>query len=124
MKTKKYLLDNKEKISRHGDADWYLFGRSQGVNDVFKNKIAVNSLVKDINSIKLNTVPAGKGVYSGLYILCSHSFTKIKVIICCEDFIRYVKMLKKYKSGGYYTFSSKDLKKYLTFKLGEKNEQP
>ncbi len=118
-KTKKYLLDNKERFSKHGDADWYLFGRSQGVNDVFQNKIAVNSLVKDVNSIKLNMVPAGKGVYSGLYILCSHSFTKIPEVICCDDFIRYVKTLKKYKSGGYYTFSSKDLKRYLTFKLGE-----
>ena len=124
MKTKKYLLDNKEKISKHGDADWYLFGRSQGVNDVFKNKIAVNSIVKDVDSIKLNRVSVGEGVYSGLYILCNFSFAEIQEVLCCDDFIQYVKMLKKYKSGGYYTFSSKDLKKYLTFKLGEKNGQP
>lgn len=122
-KTKRHFLENKEKFSKHGDAEWYLFGRSQGVNDVFKNKIAVNSLVKDVNSIKMNQAFVGEGVYSGLYILCDFSFAKIKKVLRCEDFIRYVKMLKKYKSGGYYTFSSKDLKKYLTFKLGEQNEQ-
>lgn len=124
MKTKKYLLDNKEKLSKHGDADWYLFGRSQGVSDVFKNKIAVNSIVKDVDSIKLNQASVGEGVYSGLYILCDFSFAEIEKVVCCDDFIQYVKMLKKYKSGGYYTFSSKDLKKYLTFKLGEENGQP
>ncbi len=35
----------------------------------------------------------------------------------CEGFLDYVKLLKKYKSGGYYTFNSKDLELYLNFKL-------
>ena len=124
VKTKRYLLDNKKKFSKHGDADWYLFGRSQGINDVFKNKIAVNTIVKDRDSIKLNRVSVGEGVYSGLYILCDFPFAEIQKVLCNDEFIWYVKMLKKYKSGGYYTFSSKDLKKYLAFKLGEENGQP
>lgn len=32
-----------------------------------------------------------------------------------EEFLNYVKALKKYKSGGYYTFSSKDLENYLNW---------
>lgn len=122
-KTQKYLLENKDALSAHGDGDWYLFGRSQGLKDVPKNKISINTLIKDVSTIKLNRVSAGKGVYSGLYILTDFSFEKIRKTICRDDFLLYLKMLKKYKSGGYYTFSSKDLEKYLTFQLGEKNEE-
>ncbi len=32
-------------------------------------------------------------------------------------------MLKNYKSGGYYTYSSKDLEQYLNYKLSEKHGQ-
>lgn len=118
IKTRKYFLEHQNDFSSHGDGDWYLFGRSQGLKDVSKDKIAINSIVKDVGSIKLNFVPVGKGVYGGLYIIGMDSFEQIQNAICCDDFIRYVKALKKYKSGGYYTFSSKDLQKYLTFKLG------
>ena len=119
-----YLLLHKENISSHGDGSaWFLFGRSQGVLDVKKNKIAINSLIKDIDTIKLNEVPAGKGVYSGLYILTEFSFEKIKSILQTEDFVEYISLLKNYKSGGYYTYSSKDLEMYLNYKLsGEKYE--
>lgn len=119
MKSKKYFREHRDDFSSNGDGDWYLFGRSQGLKDVCKDKIAINSIVKDVDSIKLNFVPAGKGVYGGLYIIGMNSFEEIQDVVCCDDFIRYVKALKKYKSGGYYTFSSKDLQRYLNFKLGE-----
>ncbi len=118
-KTKKYFLEHRNEFSTHGDGDWYLFGRSQGLKDVCKDKIAINSIVKDVASVKLNFVPKGKGVYGGLYIIGMNSFEEIRNVVCCDEFFRYVKALKKYKSGGYYTFSSKDLQKYLTFKLGD-----
>lgn len=34
-----------------------------------------------------------------------------------EAFTKYISMLKKYKSGGYYTFSSRDLEWYLNYAL-------
>ena len=34
-----------------------------------------------------------------------------------DSVIKYLKSLRKYKSGGYYTFSSKDLEKYLMYRL-------
>ncbi|MFG6319101.1 MAG: hypothetical protein K1W33_04465 [Clostridia bacterium] len=37
-----------------------------------------------------------------------------------EEFGEYVSLLGKYKSGGYYTFSSKDVKTYLDYKIGKK----
>ena len=39
------------------------------------------------------------------------------------DQVNYVKLLKNYKSGGYYTFASKDLEQYLNYKLSEKYGQ-
>lgn len=98
---------------------WYLYGRTQALRDVSSNKIAINTTIKDINSIKLIPVKAGEGIYSGLYILTSVPFEIIEKQIKCDDFINYLKTLKKYKSGGYYTFNSKELETYLNYKLSE-----
>jgi adenine-specific DNA-methyltransferase len=119
-----YLLKNKTKLEKRSlekNSHWFLFGRNQGVRDVYKNKIAINTIIKNIDSIKLEKVPAGSGVFSGLYILSDLSIGKIEKIIKNKDFLEYIKTLKKYKSGGYYTFSSYDLKKYLNYKLSKQN---
>ena len=121
-----YLLSQKdflEQRSLTSKDEWYLFGRTQAIKDVFKNKIAVNSIVKDKNSIKIEQVPAGAGVYSGLYILSDFSLKEIKEVLINDEFIEYLKLLKNYKSGGYYTFSSSDLQKFLTYKLRKNNHE-
>lgn len=111
-----YLIQHKERLEKKdGDSYWYLFGRTQAVGDVLKRKIAINPLVKDVDSIKLNEVEAGKGLYSGLYIITDVSFERIREILANEDFISYLASLKNYKSGGYYTFSSRDLALYLSY---------
>ncbi len=97
--------------------EWFLYGRTQAVKDVWRTKIAVNTCVKDLPSIKINVAPAGVGVYSGLYIIADVGEGVIRCLLMCEDFLNYVKLLKKYKSGGYYTFNSKDLELYLNFRL-------
>lgn len=35
-----------------------------------------------------------------------------------NEFYIYISLLGKYKSGGYYTYSTKDVKTYLDYKLG------
>lgn len=57
-----------------------------------------------------------------MYILTKESFKTIKEIIISESFINYIASLGKYKSGGYYTFSSKDLELYLNYILGQRYE--
>ena len=57
------------------------------------------------------------GVYSGLYIISDISEEVLRTALLSDDFIKYISVLKKYKSGGYYTFNSKELKQYLDFKL-------
>ena len=116
----KYLTASKLVLLNRAIADkknWHLFGRSQGIHDVFVDKVSINSLIKDISTIKLNYVEAGKGIYSGLYILGGYSFSEIKGAIETEEFIEYLKLLKNYKSNGYFSISSKELEKYLSYKL-------
>lgn len=96
---------------------WHLFGRTQAINDVAKDKIAINSVIKDRNSIKLSFVPKGKGVYGGLYMLSTVGIEKIRELVTAEEYIAYISALKNYKSGGYYTCSAKDIELYLNYKL-------
>lgn len=96
---------------------WFLYGRTQALKDVAVNKLAINTTIKDAKSLKLNIVPAGSGIYSGLYIISDFDFDIIKNILKSQEFVDYISSLKKYKSGGYYTFNSKDLEAYLNFTL-------
>ena len=123
-----YLSFHQNKLSKNRDIEddkyWYLFGRTQALKDVSKTKYAINTIIKDIHSIKLEVVPQGCGVYSGLYILTEFKFEIIRQLVYSEDFIEYIKLLKNYKSGGYYNFSSKDLEQYLNYKLTKECGQP
>ncbi len=116
-----YLTKHKETLlkgrSEADKTDWYLFGRTQALKDVPKEKYAVNTCIRDIASIKFNRVPSGSGVYSGLYILTDIDEATLRDVLLCEMFTDYIAALKKYKSGGYYTFSSRDLERYLNHTL-------
>lgn len=122
-----YLLAQKKMLGKDrdfkDDGYWYLFGRTQALKDVSKNKYAINTIVRDIQSIKLEFVPKGCGIYSGLYILTDIEFDTIRQFILSEDFIEYVRLLKNYKSGGYYTYTSKDIEQYLNYKLTQEYGQ-
>lgn len=100
-------------------ADWYLYGRTQALKDVFSPKLAVSPIVKD--SPKLNASPAGTGVYGGLYILSREPEKEIARIVASEEFIDYVKALKGYKSGGYYTFNARALETYLNYSISKEH---
>lgn len=120
-----YIINNKSKLikrskEKNNDNYWYAFGRSQGIHDTYSHKIAINTLIRKSSDLKITDVPAGCGIYSGLYI-CSNTinFTKIKQALLDEQFSLYISLLEKYKNGGYYTFSSKDVKRYLDYKLGK-----
>lgn len=117
---KSSLFENKRLLEGRNltaTSKWYEFGRTQGIKDVYKNKIAVNNLIKDKTSIKLAEIKSGQGVYSGLYILTDKTIEEVSITLRNEDFINYVKQINKCKNGGYYTFSTNDLNKYLIFKL-------
>jgi adenine-specific DNA-methyltransferase len=122
---KTYFESNREMLMQRSIADkneWYGFGRSQGINDVYKCKYAINALIRNVDDIKLIKCDKGVGVYSGLYIMTDIPESELRKLIYSNDFVNYVSMLGKYKSGGYYTFSSKDLKNYLEYKYSQRND--
>lgn len=121
------LLRQKEKLeARATDEPWYAFGRTQAINDTYKDKWAVKSIVKKISDCQPVHAPAGTGVYGGLYILPKNVEGDVQDylmgVLKSQDFLNYVKMLGKYKSGGYYTFSSKELENYLNWSYGKKKD--
>lgn len=121
-----YLNNHKKDLIKENkkfNSSWYAFGRSQAIKDVKLNKISINTTIKDIKSIKLNEVGPGKGMYSCLYILTELPLKKIEAIICNNNFIEYIKLLNKDKSGGYFTFSSNDLSKYINYYLEVGNNE-
>lgn len=98
---------------------FYEYGRTQALRDVWKDKIAINTLLRTEKDLKIEKVDKGCGVYSGLYIITDYeiSFEDIKQILCSHEFAVYVSLLKKYKSGGYYTFNTKDVEQYINYML-------
>lgn len=102
--------------------NWYLYGRSQAIKDVFKNKFAINNLIRTKEDVKLHYTCQGIGVYSGLYILADDDYKDTKKYKFVEDtlntdeFVEYIHSLGRYKNGGYSTFTSKDLERYLNYK--------
>ena len=117
----KFLLDNKDKLlERATNEPWYAYGRTQAIKDTSKEKWAVKSTIKSLTEPIYKWVRPGGGVYGGLYILTEHP-EGLKVLET-KDFMNYVKMLGKYKSGGYYTFSSKELENYLNWSYGKKKD--
>lgn len=119
----RYLLSHKRQLTKRSsengaDTYWYAFGRSQAINDTYKNKLTVNTLLRSVSDLKLISAPAGVGVYSGLYLVGDAAKMEMaKKALMSDDFVAYISLLGKYKSGGYYTFSSKDVKAYLDYKL-------
>ena len=96
---------------------YYEFGRSQALNDVHKRKIAINSIIKTENDLRIENVDSGCGVYSGFYLTSEYNIyiDDINDVLKTTRFINYVKLLRKYKSGGYYTFSSNDAQQYINY---------
>lgn len=113
----KYMLNHKDKLlerSIKNKDEWYLFGRSQAINDVSKdNKLTLPNIIKNHDEFltKLRHAKEGEGVYGGIYIV--GDIEKAKEKLSKPEFMDYIKALRKYKNGGYYTFSSKDLERYL-----------
>lgn len=96
------------------DNTWWLYGRTQGLQDTFIDKFAVSSIVKDVNDMHIVRAYPGVGVYGGLYVTGEGlTMAMLEGVLRTPEFFEYIKSLRKYKNGGYYTFSSSDLEEYL-----------
>ena len=94
----RYLRKNKEKLTKRSnekDANkyWYAFGRSQAIGDTFKDKLAINSLLRSKDDFKFTDAPAGTGVYGGLYIVSETiPMNEIKDALKTDEFMSYIEL--------------------------------
>lgn len=106
------------------EPDWYLYGRTQALNDVKHPKIILNNLIRHTDDLKISVVPEQNGVYSGFYIPLYVNIEEItdKIIKAFKSpyFMKYVKAVGKYKNQGYYTFSSKEAEMWINYVLNRK----
>ena len=122
--TQTKLLERAKKLEIDTTKEgWYLYGRSQAINDIQRDKYSINNLIKTKEDIKLHYCTSGTGVYSGFYILNrwnynvgSYAHKFLEETLNSDEFVEYVHSLGRYKNGGYSTFTTKELKNYLNYK--------
>jgi adenine-specific DNA-methyltransferase len=80
--------------------EWYGFGRTQGIQDVYKKKYSVCPIIKGLEDLKITLCDKGVGVYGGLYILTNIGEQAIKEVLLTDDFMEYVSLLENIKAAA------------------------
>lgn len=109
------LHDNEERLRKRNHVPserWWAYGRTQGVADTYRDKVTTQLLFLPPTPPRTVAAPAGTGVVGGAYIT---GMTKAEVdeAFASDDFMAYVRALRKYKSDGYYAVSGRDLERFL-----------
>lgn len=124
-KTYAYLDSYREELAKRDmdkNANWFLFGRSQGIQNSGLKKIVFKHII-DKNKPKIEPFILDKDVvvYSGRYITAEtkEELQKAYNIFKSEEFARYCALVGKNKSGGYVEVSTKAVKEF-----GVHEEQP
>lgn len=122
-KTKHWMVERATLYGHSTQEDgWWLYGRTQAICDVYKNKYTVPNVITPDKCLNIMHAPPGTGVYGGLYVTCDDDELLDRAmddVKCDKRFLEYLITLGHYKNGGYYTFSSKEFEKYLNWKHGE-----
>lgn len=121
--TYKYLLKYKGELLKR-DIDkgtlWYEFGRSQGIQSCYNEKIVLPTLIKD--KIYFFKIPEDIFVYSGIFIVKKSSKVSWDIIINIlksEYFYKYIQITGKNFSSGYKSITTKQIKDYPTEFINE-----
>jgi len=115
-KTYEYLNSHKTELLKRDikkGIKWYEFGRSQGIQSIHKEKIVINTLIKD----KINFYLLQKDiyVYSGIFITQAKKEYKWDIIINIlnsKEFYEYITIKGKDFSGGYKSINTKLIKDF------------
>lgn len=113
----KYLLSNKTKLEKRdmdGDGPFYRYARTQGLKDINHPKLAVQNIVSnEAERCRLVEVPAEALIYSGIMVIPRDNlYFSVIEILKSKDFCRYIRLIGKDMSGGYKSFTTKDIKRY------------
>lgn len=124
-KTYAYLDLYRDELAKRDmdkNTDWFLFGRSQGIQNSGLKKIVFKHII-DKNKLKIEPFILDEDVvvYSGMYITAEtkEDLQKAYDVFKSEEFARYCALVGKNKSGGYVEVSTKAVKEF-----GIQEEQP
>lgn len=113
----RHLLSNRialEKRSLDKGANWYEYGRSQGIQTIHNEKIVISPIFKD--EIRAFKVSKNVMVYSGMYLFLKDkrelSLDELLTMIRSQEFLRYARLVGKDMSGGYKTINTKAIKDF------------
>lgn len=111
-----YFSMHREELERRDldkGAQWYEYGRSQGVQSMHHEKIVISTLVNDV--VEYHRVPSDVMMYSGLFIIKNKHEAKWSMIektLTSSDFYKYIRLTGKDFSGGYKLITSKMIKHF------------
>lgn len=112
-KTYEYLLSHKEKLERRSltaSTQWFHLGRSQGLTFIDQEKIAISTIVP-YEGIKIQQLPAGCYVYSGLYATAK-DLSLLEQELRSPNLLQFLLERGKAMSGNYRQITSTLLKQY------------
>ena len=111
-----YLLSHKDELLKRDTdkkAQWFEFGRSQGIQTSHQEKIVISTLInQQVNFFKL---PKEVLVYSGIFLTKKSDDVDWQIAenaLSSPDFLQYVRLTGKDMSGGYKSLSSKQIKSF------------
>ena len=117
-KTYAYLDSYRDELAKRDmdkNANWFLFGRSQGIQNSGLKKIVFKHII-DKNKPKIEPFILDEDVvvYSGRYITAEteEELQKAYGIFKSEEFARYCALVGKNKAGGYVEVSTKAVKEF------------
>lgn len=111
-----YLLKNKEELLKRDTdkkAQWFEFGRSQGLQTSHREKIVISPLVN--GSVQFFRLPENVLVYSGIFMTKKTPDVDWQIAeqaLSSVDFFQYARLTGKDMSGGYKSLSSKAIKAF------------
>ncbi len=111
-----YLLHHRDELLKRDcdkNAQWFEFGRSQGLQTSHQEKIVVSTLVN--GSVRFFRLPENVLVYSGIFITRKSPDVDWQIAenaLASPEFFQYARLTGKDMSGGYKSLSSKQIKAF------------
>lgn len=110
-----YFLFHKEELQKRNidkNSLWYAYGRSQGLQNILKEKIVLNTMIN--GNINLMKVQKDILVYSGIFVTTNNkeNMNNMYTILSTEKFYKYVIMTGKDLQNNYKTLTTKQIKEF------------
>ena len=101
-----------DKRASDAGAQWFEYGRRQGLNTVEKKKLILSTVIT--NRVHVYEIDCSTVVYAGITITCEDdkSLAKAREILESPDFFKYVNKIGTNVSGSSIRITAKDVNSF------------